>query len=107
MTIAALGWPTAGVCAAALIGLWFWVSGRELRAKRRSLDAIGKQVQLHRKLLLQERGTPYDASAQNVLSGKLIAYSEVEKEYNVMLKQPMHRLPALFLGFHPTGKGGN
>lgn len=107
MNMAVLGWFMAGVCVAALIGLWFWVSGRELLAKRRSLEAISEQVQLHRKLLLQERGTPHDASAQNVLSGKLIAYSEVEKEYNVMLKQPMHRLPALFLGFHPTGRGGN
>lgn len=104
MATAVLGWFIAGICFTAFIILWFWVSYREIYVKRCSLDAISEQVTMHRKLFMQERGGTYDASAQNVLSNKLIAYGKTEEEYNAMLKKPLHCIPAYILGFRPTGK---
>ena len=102
-----LGWFIAGICFTGLIVLWFSVSYRELTAKRLSLETIGQQVKLHRSLCMQERGGDNDAAAQKVLSGKLIAYSEAEKEYNALLKKPMNRVPALLFGFARVGKGAS
>lgn len=104
MTAATLGWVIAGICVAAFITLWFTVSFRELSEKRRSLAAIGEQVQMHRRLYMQERGGENDASAQNILENKLMVYREVEKDYNVLLKRPLNRIPAYIMGFHPAGK---
>lgn len=104
MTTAMLGWFIAGICFTAFIILWFWVSYREIYAKRCSLDSISEQVTMHRKLFMQERGGAFDASAQTVLTNKLIAYSKAEMEYNALLKKPAHCIPAYILGFRPTGK---
>lgn len=106
MTTAILGWFIAGICFAALITLWFSVCYREISVKRHALDRIGEQVKLHRTLCMQERGGANDACAQNVLSGKLIAYREAEKEYNTLLKNPIYRIPARCMGFRPTESGG-
>ncbi len=105
MTIALLGWFFAGICMAAFIILWFSVSFREFSAKKKSLDAISEQVQIHRKLCMQERGSENDAAAQHILEIKLMVYREVEKEYNQLLNRPMNRLPAYIMGFHLIGKG--
>lgn len=104
MTTAALGWFVAGICFTAFIILWFWISHREIYAKRCNLDAISEQVKMHRKLFMQERGGTYDESAQNVLTNKLIAYGKTEEEYNALLKKPFHSIPAFILGFRPTEK---
>jgi len=104
MTVATLGWFIAGICIASFIILWFSVSVRELSAKKKSLEAINEQVQIHRRLYMQERGGENDAAAHNVLENKLMVYREVEKDYNQLLKRPMNRIPAYIMGFHPTKK---
>lgn len=104
MTASTLGWFIAGICVTAFVTLWFTVSFRELSAKRKSLAAIGEQVQMHRRLYMQERGGENDATAKNILENKLMVYREVEKDYNALLKRPMNRIPAYIMGFHPTGK---
>lgn len=103
MTTDILGWLIAGICVAAFITLWFTVSFRELSAKQRSLDAIREQVQLHRKLYMQERGGENDVAALNIIENKLIVYREVEKDYNILLKKPMNRIPGYIMGFY-TGR---
>lgn len=105
MTTATLGWFVALIFFVAFITLWFSVSYRELSKKRRSLDAISEQVAVHRRLCLQERGGRYEISAQNMLSNKLIVYGEATREYNALLKKPMHRIPAFILGFRPVKRG--
>ncbi len=104
MTAGILGWLIAGICIVLFVILWFSVSVRELSAKRKSLDAINEQVQIHRRLYMQERGGENDAAAHNVLENKLMVYREVEKDYNQLLKSPMNRIPAYFMGFHMAGK---
>lgn len=104
MTTATLGWFIAGICVLAFVTLWLTVSFRELSAKRKSLTAISEQVQMHRRLNMQERGGENDAAALNILENKLMVYREVEKNYNALLKRPMNRIPAYIMGFHPTGK---
>jgi hypothetical protein len=104
MTAATLGWIIAGICVVAFVALWFTVSYRELSAKRKSLEAIREQVQIHRRLYMQERGGENDAAAQKILENKLMVYREVNKDYNVLLRRMMHRIPSYLLGFHPVGK---
>lgn len=104
MTAATLGWLFAGICVVAFVALWFTESYRELSAKRKSLDAISEQVQIHRRLYMQERGGENDAAAQKVLENKLMVYREVEKDYNALLRRRMNRIPSYFMGFHLAGK---
>jgi len=104
MTGATLGWFIAGICIVLFVILWFQVAARELSAKRKSLNAISEQVQIHRRLYMQERGGENDAVAHNILENKLMVYREVEKDYNQLLKKPMNRIPAYIMGFQPTGK---
>lgn len=103
MTAATLGWFVAGICVAAFITLWFAVSFKELSEKQKSLNIIIEQVQMHRRLYLQERGGENETAAQKILECKLMVYREIEKEYNVLLKKPLNRIPAYIMGFHPTG----
>ncbi len=102
MTAATLGWFIAGICVTAFITLWFIVSFKELSAKQKSLDNISEQVQMHRRLYMQERGGENDTAAQKILENKLMVYREVEKDYNALLKRPLNRIPAYIMGFYPT-----
>lgn len=105
MTLATLGWLIAGVCVVAFVALWFTVSCRELSAKQKSLDSISEQVQIHRRLCMQERGGENDAAAQKVLENKLMVYQEVERGYKALLKRPMNRIPSFVMRFHTAEKG--
>ena len=104
MVAATLGWLIAGICAVSFVALWFTVSYRELSAKRKSLDAIREQVQLHRRLYMQERGGENDAAAKKVLENKLMVYREVERDYNALVRRLMNRVPSYIMRFHPSGK---
>jgi len=104
MIAATLGWITAGICVVAFVTLWFIVSFKELSEKRKSLEAISEQVQLHRRLYMQERGGENDAAAQNIFENKLMVYREVEKEYKTLLRRPMNRIPGYIMGFQSVGK---
>jgi hypothetical protein len=104
MTEAAIGWFFAGICVTAFITLWFVVSFKELSAMQKSLDTIREQVQMHRRLYMQERGGENDAVSLNILENKLMVYREVEKNYNALLKKPMNRIPAYILGFSIKNK---
>ncbi len=99
MVIATLGWFVAGICITALIVLWFSVSYRELSTKKKSLEAIAEQVQLHRKLYMQERGNENNAAARNILDNKLIVFREVAKEYDALIRKPINYIPAYIMGF--------
>jgi hypothetical protein len=104
MTTAALGWLIVGICVVAFVALWFTVSYRELSAKRKSLDAITEQVQIHRRLCMQERGGENDTAAQKVLENKLMVYREVEKDYNALIRRMANRIPSYVMGFRTSGK---
>lgn len=104
MFVATLGWLIAGICVVAFIALWFTVSFKELSEKRKSLVAISEQVQIYRRLYMQERGGENDAAAKNILENKLMVYREVERGYNDLLKRPINRIPAYIMRFHPTEK---
>lgn len=104
MLTATLGWLVGGISVTAFVTLWFSVSYRELSAKRKSLEAIKNQVQLHRRLYMQERGGENDAAAKNILENKQMVYREVENEYIALLKKPMNRIPGLIMGFGHTNR---
>lgn len=99
MTETTLGWFVAGACITAFIILWFTVSFRELSSKKKSLDAINEQVQIHRRLYMQERGGENDVVAQNILESKLMVYREIEKDYKSLLKSPLNLIPSYIMGF--------
>ena len=104
MSAATLGWFIAGICVAAFVTLWFVVSFKELSTIQKSLDTISEQVQMHRRLYMQERGGENDAAAKKILENKLMVYREVEKNYNTLLKRPMNRIPAYIMGFNHKNK---
>jgi hypothetical protein len=106
MTSATLAFLFAGICFAAFVTLWFYVSFRELSAKRKSLYAISEQVQFHRKLYMQERGGEYETAARNIYENKLMVYREVEQDYNALLKKPMNFIPGCIMGFSFFSKAG-
>lgn len=97
-----MGWFIAGICVVVFIALWFMVSFRKLSVKRKSLTAIGDQVQIHRRLYMQERGGEHDSAAKKILENKRMVYREVEKDYNDLLKRPINLIPAYIMRFHPT-----
>ena len=101
---ATFAWFIAGICGAAFITLWFVESFKELSAKRKSLEIIGEEVKMHRRLYMQERGGENDEAALKVLESKLMVYREIEKNYNALLKKPMNRIPGYIMGFQPTDK---
>ncbi len=100
----ALGWFIAGICVIAFVTLWFTVCFKELSAKRKSLDSIREQVQMHRRFNVQEHGSENDA-AQNILENKYMVYRKVEKDYNALLKRPVNHIPGYIMGFRPAQKG--
>lgn len=104
MIVNTLGWFVAGISVAGFVSLWFVMSYKELSAKEKSLDTISEQVQMHRRLYMQERGGENDAVAQKILENKLMVYREVEKEYNALLRRPINRIPSYMMGFRPAGK---
>ena len=104
MIVNTLGWFVAGISVAGFDSLWFVMSYKELSAKEKSLGTISEQVQMHRRLYMQERGGDNDAAAKKILENKLMVYRELEKSYQAMLKMPMNRIPAYILGFHSAGK---
>lgn len=104
MTSAMVACLFAGICFAAFVTLWFYVSYRELSAKLKSLCAISEQVRLHRRLYMQERGGEHEAAARNIYENKLMVYREVEQDYNTLLKKPMHFIPGCIMGFSSLSK---
>ena len=107
MTEATLGWFLAGICVTAFVTLWFVMCFKELSVMQKSLDNISEQVQMHRRLYMQERGGENDAISLNILENKLMVYREVEKNYNALLKKPINRIPAYIMGFTHKGKEGD
>ncbi len=104
MIVTTLGWFMAGISIAAFVTLWFVISYKELSMKRSSLEAIGEQVQIHRRLYMQERGGENDTVAKNILENKIMVYQEIEKDYKALLKRPMNRIPAYIMGFTSINK---
>lgn len=107
MIIETLGWFVAGICVTAFVTLWFIVSYKELSTMQKSLDTIREQVQIHRRLYMQERGGENDASAKKILENKLMVYKDTVKKYNALLKRPMNRIPGYIMGFNPKNKEGD
>lgn len=103
-TTGLLGWFIAEICVLAFVTLWFTVSFIELSAKKKSLTAIGEQVQIHRRLYMQALGGENSSTAKKILENELMVYREVEKNYNALLKRPLNRIPAYIMGFHPAGE---
>lgn len=97
---AILGWCTAGVSILFFLTMWFALCYKELSERRKSLEIINEEVKMHRRLYMQERGGKNDSAALNILESKLLAYREMEKNYNALLKKPMYRIPAYIMGFH-------
>lgn len=104
MIVTTLGWFMAGISIAAFVTLWFVISYKELSMKRSSLEAIVEQVQIHRRLYMQERGGENDTVAKNILENKIMVYQEIEKDYKALLKRPMNRIPAYIMGFTSINK---
>lgn len=106
MTPDPLGWFIAGLAAMAFLILWFFVGYRALLEKKAGLDAARDHILLHKKLLMQERGSPHDTTAQHILDTRCLVYAAVAKEYNTLLAKPLYCIPGYLLGFRPAPKDG-
>jgi len=104
MTAAILGWFVAGICIVVLVTCWFVISFKELSIMKKRLEIMREQVQMHRRLYMQERGGENDLSAKNILENKLMVYRELEKDYIALIKKTMNRIPAYIMGFHSLDK---
>jgi len=94
----------AGISTAAFLTLWFVTSYRELARIKEEVVAAAEMVKMHRTLYMQELGGPNMKAAKRMLDTSNMVYMEIVKSYNVCLKKPLNRLPALMLGFHYISK---
>lgn len=89
----------ACVCMAGFVKIWFTTAYKELSAKRDSLAALEEQLRLHEGLYAQARDGSDAQSAAKMLATSRMLYREAAKSYNLILRKPMNRFPALLLGF--------
>ncbi|MPN54702.1 hypothetical protein SDC9_202379 [bioreactor metagenome] len=89
----------AGICVAGFITIWFSTARAELTAKQNSLDALEDQLRLHEGLYAQERDGPDAQPAGKMLETSRMLCREAAKSYNLILRKPMNRFPALLMGF--------
>jgi len=96
----------AGLCVAGFVTIWFWDAYKELSAKRNSLNDLGDQLRLHKLLSSKERDGPDALSAANMLETSQMLCREAAKSYNLILRKPMNRFPALLMGFRTAEEMG-
>jgi len=92
----------SGICVAGLVTIWFVAVYKELSSKRNALADLKEQTRLHEGLFLQVRDSPNAKAAAEMLKTSRMLYCEAAKVYNLMLRKPINRLPALLMGFRAT-----
>lgn len=89
----------AGICVAGFVSIWFSTAFKELSAKRNSLAALEEQLRLHEGLYTQTMDGPDAQSSARMLETSRMLCREAAKSYNLILRKPMNRFPALLMGF--------
>lgn len=89
----------AGISIAAFLALWVVTSYRELGSKKQEVTAVAEQVQMHRTLYRQTRGSPNGQAAKKMLETSRMVYAGTVKGYNNCLKNRVYRLPGFVMGF--------
>jgi len=90
----------AVICAIGFIAIWFSTVYHELSEKRRNLDSLREQLQLHKSASILARDGPEQEVAYKMLATNRSIFQESVGNYNKLLKKPTKWLPALLLGFH-------
>lgn len=94
----------AGICVAGFVTIWFSTAVKELSAKRNSLAALEEQLRLHEGLYAQTMdGSDAQPSARMLETSRMLC-REAVKSYNLILRKPMNRFPALLMGFRRVEK---
>lgn len=94
----------AGICLAGIVTIWFWSAYKELASKRFGLADLENQLHLHEQLACGAGEGPEARTAEGMVKTSLMLCREAAKSYNLILRKPMNRIPALLMGFRPAEK---
>lgn len=94
----------AGISTAAFFILWFVVVYRELADKKRVLDDLTEQMQMHQALQKAIKTDTECMEAARMLDTNWMLYKEAAKAYNRLLCHPFYCFPGFLMGFHKVGQ---
>lgn len=89
----------AGISITAFFTLWFVVAYREFAGKKRMLDDLAEQVQMHHALQTAAKTDTAQAEAARMLKTSMMIYNEAVKGYNRLLRHPFYCFPGFLMGF--------
>lgn len=81
------------------IAIWFITTYLILSRKRRAVAGIKEQVNMHRKLYLQECGSENEQAAKRMLDTSRFLYEEIRREYNNTINKPGYHFTGYVLGY--------
>lgn len=94
----------AGISITAFFTLWFMVAYREIAGKKRMLDDLAEQVQIHRALRTAAKTDTAQTEAARMLKTSMMIYNEAVKGYNCLLRHPFYCFPGFLMGFRKAGQ---
>lgn len=89
----------AGISISAFFTLWFVVVYRELSGKKRVLDGLEEQVDMHSSLLQNLNTNNERKEAERMIKTSVMIYNEAVKSYCSLLHHPFYRFPGFVMGF--------
>ena len=92
----------AGISIAAFFILWFVVVYRELSGKKRVLDDLAKQAEMHSSFKQTLKADNERKEAARMLETSLMIYNEAAKSYCRLLHHPFYCFPGYLMGFRNT-----
>ncbi len=94
-----IAYAIAGICATALIVLWFAASFNKLADKHQDILAAEEQTRIHLIAFRSVRGCPDAEKAKKMLDTSRLIYRESVNEYNRTYGKLIYHFPGFILGF--------
>lgn len=94
----------AGIFTGVVLTICFLPLHRKLSVKRKTLADLREQMHLHERLFSEARDGPNEQAAARMLQTSRMLCREAAKGYNCILHKPIHRIPALLMGFREEKK---
>ena len=99
MTATVIACFIAGASTASFFALWFATAYRELPDKKRGVEDLAGQVQMHHALQTAAKNDTAQAEAARMLKTGMMIYNEAVKEYNRLLCHPFYCFPGFLMRF--------
>lgn len=94
-----IAYAIAGICATALIVLWFAASFNRLAEKHQEVKAAEEQVRIHLTDYRTVRGSPDAEIAKKMLDTSRLIYRGSVNEYNRTYRKLIYHFSGFILGF--------